>query len=143
MGHATENDVLILAMSLINLEWIKTIHKEQYRDLIFTYYMHYKLISSISNDNYQIPQSGYKPGWTATTLLNQTPYWIIRQEQDLFYMGQWSWILLRGKQNNSLLMITSYKAGKQPQRSSGNTAWNQREQILCKILLQNIKHANP
>lgn len=48
--HTIENDVSILAMPETNLGWTETIHTEQYKCLLSTYYKHYKLISSTPND---------------------------------------------------------------------------------------------
>ena len=72
MKHAINNDISTLAMPEMNLDRDQPTNMEQYTDLILTFHKYHKFITLTLKEKYPILQNGYKPGETATLLLNHT-----------------------------------------------------------------------
>ena len=49
---------------------------------------------------------------------------------DLWKMGRWLYVKIKGKNNTSLLIITGYRVGKRTGSSGPTTAWSQQHMIL-------------
>ena len=82
----------------------------------------------------------FKPGGTATVVMEENTGRILDKGTDPWKMGRWSYVLIRG--NNiieKLLIITGYRTGHRSGNVGIKTAWSQQSTILFK----DKRHVSP
>jgi len=81
----------------------------------------------------QINIGGYvKPGGAGILLLGSTTGTIIDRGADPWKMGRWTYTLLKGTSDLTLLLITGYRTGNRTSRCGDKTAWSQQMTMLLK-----------
>ena len=84
---------------------------------------------TVSSSNIKVG-SYYKPGGTGTLAMDNCNGKIKERGSDPWGMGRWSYILLSGKSNRNLLVITGYRTGNRSGEIGQKTAWMQQQTML-------------
>ncbi len=71
-----------------------------------------------------------KPGGTGILAQGNSNGRIIDRGADPWDMGRWSYIILMGKTNRKLLVVTGYRTGNRSGRVGHRTAWAQQQTML-------------
>ena len=88
-----------------------------------------------SNNIHDRHKSQYQPGGTATITQGDLALQIMETGYDPLRLGRWSWILIRGKNNIKLRIVSVYRA-KKPTEEGPRRAYAQQQQALLKLKIE-------
>ena len=117
----------ISCLSEVCIDWSESAPKIVTQELTKPY--NQQACWTVSSSNIRVG-SNFKPGGTATLCMNSCVGRIVERDTDPSKMGRWSYIKLRGSNNTSVIIVTSYRVGKRTGSPGPTTSWAQRSTIL-------------
>jgi len=113
-AHSLHTGVLCLAET--NINWGHPRALSKFHDMIRKVWKHSSTSKSYTKDDFFSEQ---QPGSTITMACDHWNSRVIEKGVDPFGLGRWSYIVLRGKDNHKILIITAYRVCRQTIQSVG------------------------
>jgi hypothetical protein len=125
-----EIGVAAICLAETNLNWNHSQHHVSLRRCLFRNWKSAKFQTSVPEEKFL---GNYQPGGTATIVTDRWTSRVIKSGSDPLGLGRWSFIILRGKQDTSICVITAYRVCKD-KTTGPKTAYQQQKRHLSSLL---------
>jgi len=84
----------------------------------------------------------YQPGGTLTLIVDRWTSRVIKSGMDPYGLGRWSYVILRGKQNINICVVSAYRVCNE-KYTGPKTVYQQQRRQLCTLFRQKGKVVDP
>lgn len=131
----------VLSLPETNTNWSNGKNNRILRETLKTVWNHSTYQTSASSESFI---SDYKPGGTATIVVDHWTSRVIDKGVDPFGLGRWSYLTLRGKGDKRITLVTGYRVCENTPASAGvKTAFMQQYRGISAKLCAGNKSADP
>jgi hypothetical protein len=95
-----------ICLAETNLNWNHSQHHVSLRRCLFRNWKAAKFETSVPEERFL---GNYQPGGTATIVTNRWTSRVVTSGSDPLGLGRWSFIVLRGKQDTNICIVTAYR----------------------------------
>jgi hypothetical protein len=128
-----------ICLAETNLNWHHTQHPASLRRCLHRNWSASKYQMSIPDEVFL---GDYQPGGTLTLIVDRWTSRVIKSGMDPYGLGRWSYVILRGKQNINICVVSAYRVCNE-KYTGPKTVYQQQRRQLCTLFRQKGKVVDP
>jgi hypothetical protein len=127
-----------ICLAETNLNWHYYQHTAALRRCLHRNWSSSKFQTSVPNEKFI---GNYQPGGTTTIITDRWTSRVVQSGMDPFGLGRWSYVILRGKSETTICIITAYRVCND-KTTGPKTAYQQQQRQLAELFRQENKVTN-
>jgi hypothetical protein len=124
-----------ICLAETNLNWHHSQHHASFRRCLHKHWPASRYQSSVPEE---IFLGDYQPGGTVTLAVDRWTSRVVLSGADPYGLGRWSYLMLRGKQDRQICIITAYRVCKDKYTGPKTAYQQQRRQLSAMFRQQNV-----